>query len=78
MNAPISSYLAQSELIYFASSDAIVFCRPIPDFLNGDELRYPKTGGRVFDLPNKIQGKKIPEEKFQSLERLSCIFCCAL
>ena len=59
MTAPISLQISRIELMYLYYDDITGFCRTSTIFFTRNVLRSPTTGGKVFDISKKRQGKKI-------------------
>ena len=66
VTASISLLLAHRKLRYLLLADVTGSCRPRPYFLNGIVLKVPTMGGRDFDFPKKIQGKKVSKRIFST------------
>ena len=65
--APISYSLARSKIMYIWFSAVMGFCRPSSAFFTKNILRAPTIGGRVFDFPRKIWGKKFSYRIFPAM-----------
>ena len=59
LTAPISVSLVLIKIVYLYFDDVKGLCKPIPDFITRNVLRYPTIGGRVYNFPRKRQGKKV-------------------
>ena len=58
----INSILSHCKLWYFSSADVTVFCRPMPDFFAGIQLKVSMMGEIYFYFLNNRQDKSFPKE----------------